>query len=184
MSRTYEALKNAEQERERDGVPKRIKDLIGYEGWKNLSFALQNGWVQGHKHLISEEAKHDVGVPNTVHHIVRPNESQYWFIISPWTHIFYQISDEKLPFFKKLMIEGYLLGTDFVSDILVQKPDLTHEKTGIVPDEHGSNQLEGELRRHFASRGGIKGKDEIRSIPITPLVLEDYVKHYRLHDSY
>ncbi len=66
--------------------------------------------------------------------------------------------------FRDLMIEGYLLGTDFVSPLWVMKQggkwkpqDL--EQTGVVQDEHGANQLEGELKRFWAYKSGMQPAD-------------------------
>ena len=49
-----------------------------------------------------------------------------------------------------LMAVGYLLGADYVSPMTITYPDGTKVKDGILWDEHGKNQLEGELRRFWA----------------------------------
>jgi hypothetical protein len=184
---------------ERIAIPERIENLIGYGAWTALSWALQNQWVQEYKWLFSRSfAFGDVGVPETVK---RMTGEVYW--IDPSNHFLggtrtfpygrdlargaWHMFNERCPIatddvFKKLMMEGYLLGTDFVSPLWVMKPngrwkptDLV--QTGVVCDEHGQNQLEGELRRHWAYWEHIP---DPRSVTISMAVIERYCSDNKL----
>jgi len=73
--------------------------------------------------------------------------------------------------FRNLLIEGYLLGTDFVSPLWINVNGKT-KQTGIIPDGDGANQLEGELRRYWAMKNGI-------SQPVTIKINEEILDNYR-----
>ena len=73
--------------------------------------------------------------------------------------------------FRNLLIEGYLLGTDFVSPLWINVNG-QREQTGIISDEDGANQLEGELRRYRAMKNGI-------SQPVTIKINEEILDNYR-----
>jgi len=127
-------------------APREIKRLIGQDGWQQLSMYLHYGYVQDAKHYLSEKRGYDVGIPEAVWHLCNPSRG----LSEP-------SSDEH---FRRLLTIGYLLGTDFVSSTW-QKIDSQRgwEQTGIVPDEHGDNQLEGELRRYWARKTGLQPGD-------------------------
>ena len=78
---------------------------------------------------------------------------------------------------KRLMIEGYLLGTDFVSQLWV-RVNGEMKQTGIIQDEHGANQLEGELRRYWANKNGIL---QPREVSLTRPIIDDYCATYGLN---
>lgn len=124
-------------------VPEVIKDTIGQGGWNSLSWALHHGWVQDSKYLLSQKEGFDVGVSETVRVMLDPDLHD-----TPVRRIG--------PFkdyhtFRQLLIEGYLLGTDFVSNV----------GNRVVPDEDGRNQLEGELRRFCAIRRNVSPREII-----------------------
>jgi|SRR3989344_2043106 len=125
-------------------VPEIIKDSIGYTGWEALSWALHHGWVQDYKYLLSQKQRHDVGVPETVRLMLHPEMDVHGVISEGAIHMFPQrVKRENFGAFRQLMIEGYLLGTDFVSQL---------GDRGVVPDRDGKNQLEGELKRFWAQQ--------------------------------
>ena len=78
-----------------------------------------------------------------------------------------RIEQQQVLEFYRLLIEGYLLGTDFVSP------------TKTIPDEHGANQLEGELKRYQAQKENIQNPSEIQ---VTKEILNDYCTIYDLTD--
>ncbi len=183
---------------ERVQVPQEILDRIGYEAWEPLSWALQNQWVQEYKWLMSKSSGRDIGVPDTVTAMMMLGrgmlEKDYFLTSGPSDETGFRglIKFESIkPIYTggvvQLMILGYLLGTDFVSPMKVKRfrPDGSHEivQTGIVPDEHGANQLEGELRRQWARVEGIRQPEAISGIPITHRLLEDYCRTYVLDNN-
>ncbi|MBI3035158.1 hypothetical protein HYY71_02445 [Candidatus Woesearchaeota archaeon] len=182
-------------------IPERVEQAIGYEAWTALSWALHNQWVQDYKWLFSEMTKSDVGTPRTVQtmlhlsDLMRATGQFYTFSeeadrpknqkigtrgLLMFTH---RVKPHQAQEFYKLMVEGYLLGTDFVSPLWVMKPngrgklqDL--EQTGLVQDAHGLNQLEGELRRYWARKNGIiQPQDAV----LTRRVIDDFVQTYKLN---
>lgn len=169
-------------------VPKRVEEAIGYGGWTALSWALHNGWVQDYKWYLSEINKRDIGTPFTVRMMLD------FAGLMAATNQFYTFSEEadrpegervgtrglfmfsdrvepqKAPEFYRLMVEGYLFGTDFVSPL----------RRGVVPDEHGANQLEGELRRHWANKNELI---QPREVGLTRVVIDDYCATYGLNGA-
>ncbi len=161
-------------------IPPKIEELIGYSGWTALSWALHNGWVQNYKWLMSERLGRDIGVPETVERMLAPvngllkisDEARKEYLLSTGDIMAFNVNmfadkcqnvDGRN--FRNLMIEGYLLGTDFVS-ILGSHEDYKYRDcrkgfmlNGIVPDRDGKDQLEGELRRYVSGRYGIKPVD-------------------------
>lgn len=130
-------------------VPLFVKVSIGYEGWEWMSWALHHGYVQDHKYFLSQKAGHDVGVPATATSLIYARVDNLSKVLEE--------TRATLKNIEQLMTVGYLLGTDYVSPIWVRRPKDPQNKwiqTGIVPDEHGTNQLEGELRRWKNHRGG------------------------------
>ena len=123
-------------------VPEFVKKNIGYEGWAWMSWTLHNGYVQDHKHFLSQTADYDVGVPVTVTSLIDKRLNGLKEILE-WNYI-------DLNRLQQLTTIGYLIGTDFMSKLWVRRPNDPDNKwiqTGIISDEHGANQLEGELRR-------------------------------------
>jgi len=78
-----------------------------------------------------------------------------------------RVNPQDAPEFYKLMVEAYLLGTDFVSQRIP------------IPDEHGANQLEGELKRYWAIKNGIL---QPREIGLTKAIIDDYCTTYGLNE--
>ncbi|MBI3035460.1 hypothetical protein HYY71_03985 [Candidatus Woesearchaeota archaeon] len=144
-------------------VPPYVPDRIGgYDAWTALSWILQHQWVQDTKWLISQRNRRrnvgsirDIGTPFTVEQLLNPLTSEFKDVLpSELSEFLERVPKDSLEEFRKLMIEGYLLGTDYVSPLWVMKPggrvkpaDLV--QTGIVEDTLGGNQLEGELRRYW-----------------------------------
>ncbi len=159
-------------------VDPKIIGEIGYDGWELLSGALHQGWIQDAKLYLSRDKGIDAGVPETIKSMMSELYQFKQFFATKGTGA----NKEAL---EKLLITGYLLGTDFVSPFRVKQPDGQRKPTGIVPDEHGANQLEGELRRFWAvERGTPKQSEAIGSIKITPLNLKQYCERYGLLEAY
>lgn len=169
--------------------PKEIEDAIGLNAWSALSWALHCGWVQDYKYLFSEIKEHDIGVPETVIHLLQLcnlmqrtgkfytfNEElgreEYEKVGSRGLFMFIdRVEAYKIQRFYELLVEGYLCGTDFVSDI------------PPVPDENGNNQLEGELRR-FLMRMDNLPISEIANIFAQPIwAVNRYCGYYGLPES-
>ncbi|MBI4158966.1 hypothetical protein HY500_01760 [Candidatus Woesearchaeota archaeon] len=132
-------------------VPEIIEDSIGYTGWQALSWALHHGWVQDYKYLLSQRERRDVGVPETVRLMLYPKRDRHGVISDGARCMFPQrVRPENYDAFRQLMIEGYLLGTDFVSQL---------GEGGVVSDRDGKNQLEGELRRFWAQQRKVSPAD-------------------------
>lgn len=143
--------------------------------------------------MYSEKQGQDVGVPETIREMLRTSEldniaeySEASSSVGDIGMIARRVPQEKLDDFYQLMVEGYLLGTDFVSPLWVMKPDGKYTpsdlvQTGIVQDEHGKNQLEGELRRYCARVTEIQQLDSIAHIALTPSILEDYCRSNQLN---
>ena|SRR3989338_2765552 len=159
--------------------PENIEESIGYTAWSALSWALHNGWVQDYKWLFSEREGRDIGVPETVERMTGWDGRGVFYnddpLLSRGTYFVFMdrcYKDGKdIKDFRNLMIEGYLLGTDFVSSLWVKVDGQKEEQTGIIPDQHGRNQLEGEMRRYWAHKQGIQNPSEIQ---VTKEIIEDY----------
>lgn len=150
-------------------LPKEIEELIGYSGWTALSWALHNGWVQDYKWLMSKRLGRDIGVPETIERMLAPvdgllevDQLRRDYLLSTADIMAFKVNmfadkchgiDGRN--FRNLMIEGYLLGTDFVSPLRVRDRKGLVKFDGIIHDEHGKNQLDGELRRHWSGLYGI-----------------------------
>ena len=134
-------------------VPQRILDLIGFSGWEALSWVLQNQWVQEYKLFWSNRDGYDIGVADTVSRILNPKiMSENEVSIENHCRIASNVRARDVSNFKDLMIEGYLLGTDFVSPLWVKADDGALVQTGVIKDEHGNNQLMGELARYYMKK--------------------------------
>ena len=150
-------------------IPSKIEELIGYSGWTALSWALHNGWVQNYKWLMSEKFRRDIGVPETVERMLAPVDGllkiadvyQRESLLST-SHIMSfnvnMFADKCAGVdgnnFRNLMIEGYFLGTDFVSTLSDHRRGFRAD--GTIYDKDGKDQLEGELRRYWSKFYGIK----------------------------
>ena len=140
-------------------LPQRVKDKIDCRIWLFMCSILNNHCVQYYKYHLSEEKGMDVGVPATIDMMLSRDRSHFRGVD------------------RALMIEGYLLGTDFVSPLWVRTAEGSESQTGIVPDEHGANQLEGELRRYWANKHRI---DNPRSVQLTQEILIHYCTEHNL----
>lgn len=169
-------------------LPEIVKMSIGYTAWSALSLALHNGWVQDYKWLFSEREGRDIGVPETIERITGWDGRGVFFnndpLLSRGTyHIFMDRCYKEgrdIKDFRNLMIEGYLLGTDFVSSLWV-KANGEEKQTGIIPDQHGANQLEGEMRRYWAHKQRIQNPSEIH---ITKEIVDDYCTNNGLQNAF
>lgn len=161
-------------------IPHYIRDKIGYDGWAVLSWALHHGWVQDYKLRFSQSEGHDVGVPETVRSMMEP---EYMDAHKDSRAIKNYLNDGagmNVDTFQLRIIEGYLLGTDFVSNMHVRYPDGSIIQNGIVPDEHGTNQLEGELRRFWAQEKKLPN-EVIRKITLDEAVLKFYIQEHAFY---
>ena len=120
-------------------------------------------WRDGmyHVHL------HDIGTPSAVEYIV--DCSLTWF---RYDHPLNRVGEDPLRRrIKALLTIGYLLGTS---------------KDGtpvVIPDEHGANQLEGELRRYHAMQQDIFFDSTIKNLQLTPEIVDAYCAQYALQEA-
>lgn len=161
-----------------DLVPKEILDKIGFHAWERLSWALHKGWVQDYKYFMSRDSGYDIGTPKTVEKMCCETMAFGFYPLNIDFIFNHQVKTPSIREFEKLMIEGYLLGTDFVSPIKVRINGKT--QYGIVPDNHGKNQLEGELRRYWAMKNNTL--HHIDRITLTREVIDDYCSNYVLDE--
>jgi len=165
----------------------------------NLVISKQRRNERGIEDLISNYRKMDVGTPKTVEWMLKTaglmDITDLYFTTSVDDEVgtrglfllTKKVTPQTVIDFYRLMVEGYLTGTDFVSTLWVMKhggkfKPLDLVQTGIVPDEHGENQLEGELRRYWARERGILQPDNISSLRLTPKILGYYCGTYRLDE--
>src|SRR3989344_2209030 len=155
----------------------RYINQINYHAWADLSFALQHFWVQDQKYLWSSDpgVGYDIGVPETVRRILDNQFGGRKFISDTFQDL-YEI--------RMLMTVGYLLGTDYLNPIWVRNPDWSTDQTGVVYDEHGRNQLEGEIRRDLAKEVGITDSKEIRAIRFNHRNVKKFVEKHGLQPAY
>ena len=181
-----------------DLIPQKIKDDIGVPGWNVLSWGLHHEWVQTAKYFLNYNAHRDAaGVPEAVKSLASDIRHYYRSEIykSEISHVYQsqrrfssssEITEDSqiLDAIQRYMVIGYLLGTDFVSPMRARQPNGRVAQSGTVPDEHGLNQLEGELKRFWARERGVKDTVAIGTLRINPLVLEQYCDRYGLADEY
>jgi len=161
-------------------IPPGILRQIGYDGWAVLSWALHKGWLQDHKLRFSQSEGRDVGVPETVRRMMEPKYMDADRDSRAIKDYLSKGASFNVDTFHLRMIEGYLLGTDFVSDMQVRYPVGSVIPNGIVPDEHGINQLEGELRRYWAQEKKLPDA-AIRNIPLDERVLDFYIDRHAFY---
>ncbi len=171
-------------------VPEEIKSRLGFDEWKALSWMLQHEWIQNTKFKISAKEGEDAGTPFTVDQLLNPT-SGYGDLLpdkDELSDLLARVPPEKRLDFRRLLIEGYLLGTDYASPLWVQrydwqgKPVGSLEQTGIVQDRNGANQLTGELKRYWIRERGIF--DPRRwNIPLSTFIVYSYCDKYDLPDS-
>lgn len=172
-------------------VPTRIEDAIGFNAWTALSWALHHGWIRDYKHHFSKFEGHDIGVPETVDQMAQfcntmtATEEFYTFNEEPslgaaaliWSRNLFMFIERVNPNqsqrFSELLVEGYLCGTDFVSDI------------PPVGDEHGKNQLDGELIRFLmrSENKPIGAIADIIQVNTLDWVVTKYCEYYRLPED-
>ncbi len=193
-------------------IPERVEEAIEYKGWTALSWALHNHWIKDYKWYFSEMTEKDIGVPFTVAmmlnlcNLMKETNQFYTFSEEPNREEFQKVGTRGLLMFLdrvdpnnaqqfyELLVEGYLLGTDFVSPVKA------------IPDEHGANQLEGELRRYWVNKSrktdqmdillsklriqdkinGLTDKNILQSkdINLTRQIINDYCETYSLNGAY
>lgn len=163
--------------------------LGGYDAWAKLSWMLQHQWVQDTKYLISKRRNRDVGTPFTIDQILNPQTSEYKDLLPSLNpDLLRSVPEGKREEFRRTLIEGYLLGTDYVSPLWIAKPGSRDkfppnlEQTGRVPDSNGGTQLDGELRRYWADKRFIF--DQRRwSMPIDSIIISSYCDENDLRNS-
>ena len=166
-------------------LPSFVEKPIGFDAWTALSWALHQGWVKDYKWYFSQMIGRDLGTPFTVrlllwleNGLILPGRNYYFFEAIDQVSTDNLATRDLLLFsnrvdpaaikeFYQLLVEGYLLGTDFISSV---EP---------VPDQDGANQLEGELRRYWAKRTGVSSQQAI----LTKEVVEAYCTFYELPGS-
>ena len=148
-----------------DRVPTQIRGMLDYSGWTALSWAIMHDWVNDYKHLLSEREGRDVGVARTVDVMLYPKSDTHGVLSSGALCMFPQrVRDSDYNNLRKLMIEGYLSGTDFSDNGIRLR----------IPDHDGANQLEGELRRYFAQRDRRNPRDvELTEAAVTNYCIEN-----------
>lgn len=177
-------------------VPDRVLDSVGYPAWTALSWAIHHGWVREYKLYMSQEMARihpgkycdDVGTPLAVQSMIQVARGNVYLgyaqddddlVNSMGLELFAKrVPRDKNTEFYEFLCEGYLLGTDFVSPIqLRENGDLL--PLGVVPDEHGVNQLEGELKRYW----GKKIRSDPLRIVLEPDILEAYCAQHNLQKA-
>jgi hypothetical protein len=170
-------------------LPEKVKNGIGRKGWSALSWAVYNNWVGGYKWLFSEIAGHDIGTPCTVQTMLLlsglMSRTNCFFLLSEemeagklhkvGTRGLFMFSERverhQVPAFYQLLVEGHLIGTDFISRSYKKRPD-----------NDGDDQLEGELRRFCRLPRNILNPQlaeigKSRNLPITKEVVAEFC-HY------
>ena len=129
----------------------------------DLNWVISNNWVADYKWKYSQEAGKDIGTPATVDKMfARRNQlrdSSYSSALSERPSDMGLIGLEV--FDREELIKSYLLGRD-------------------LPDEHGANQFEGELKRFIAQRRKISPQD---TGEITPQEILNYLHQNNLSFS-
>jgi len=144
-------------------LPSEVSDKISYTAWTGLSEMVWKGYVSNQKWLMSQADGYDIGTPETVRRMVEENPTHSRGV--DYT-VRMRVTRDEAKDFERLLVIGYLTGTDFVT-----------ENLPAVPDEHGPNQLVGELRRHWARKTRI---DHPEKVELTRNVIDDYCAAYSL----
>lgn len=147
-------------------LPSEVSDRISYTAWTGLSRMIWDNYVPNQKWLMSQTEGHDIGVAETVRRMVEDNPLNSRGIDYL---VRMRVTKDESKEFKRLLIIGCLLGTDFVT-----------ENMPPVNDDHGPNQLVGELRRYWATTKGIARPETIQ---LTREVINDYCTTYQLNDA-
>ncbi len=153
-----EILDNPGEELHNPGIylPSEVTDTISYNAWTGLSRVICEGWIQNQKWLMSETSGYDVGTPETIRRMVEENPTNSRGVVYV---VQYRVKQHEIADFVRLTSIGYLLRTNFN----MQLPDLE--------DEHGRDQLEGELRRYWAGKNSLA---QPATLPVTRAVIDDY----------
>ncbi len=139
-------------------VPKEILERVGKNNWAMLSFALHHGWIEDFKYFRSIKEGRHINAAEAARMMVDPNDEDGLYLNQ---------KEGNRDDICKLFAIGYLLRTDFVSS------------WEDIPDEHGSNQLEGELKRFEAERISASP----HQIRITREIASDYCRKYNLEEA-
>lgn len=147
-------------------LPSEVSDVISYTAWTGLSAMIWHDYVSNQKWLMSQAEGHDIGTPETVRRMVEENPTHSRGIDYL---VRMRVNRNEAKDFERLLTIGYLLGTDFVT-----------ENLSPVQDEHGSNQLVGELMRYWAAKNGIQNPKDVR---VDRLVIDDYCTVHQLNEA-
>jgi hypothetical protein len=162
--------------------------------WTAVSWVLNHGFIQNCKWLWAEReaqlgSKDYYGTPNTVEQILGIAEGmkKSEAIFNSFSHeglrglyiLAERIAPADMEDARKLLIEWYLMGTDSVNPMRVII-DGKANWSGIVPDQHGANQLEGELKRYWAHHNRYA---DPRNVDVTRIVIEHFCRQYGISDS-
>ena len=146
-------------------LPHEVTDKISYTAWTGLSRVICEGWLQNQKWLMSETIGYDIGTPLTVGLMVERNPTNSRGVTYVVRN---RVKHNEIADFIRLTAMGYLLRTNFD----VQLPPLQ--------DEHGQDQLEGELRRYWARKHDTASPSDVT---VTSLVIDDYCITYGLNGA-
>jgi hypothetical protein len=145
-----------------------ISQLIGQGGEDALRWILHFGTLCTEKYLLSESVGYDIGTPETVKTMMKvsgfdvelkhpelaeKNARNNFGLPCPLNAV---IKADKADILYTLLVEGYLLGTNFNTLSFRNIPLWEHPdaRAGILADVDGRNQLEGEIRRYWARKTG------------------------------
>jgi len=172
-----------------------VQGWLGDEGCNAMRWALNSGWIQSYKSQISKREGYDVGVPATVdcmlHAAMFDVSSKHYehvrdVLNSELSRLTKGVRAQKTKELRTLMIEGYLLGTDFHMGIMPAQHSRPAENyvRGLVRDEHGTNQMEGELKRYWARKQDVRdplgNSVNPSGIDITSDLIDDYCDTHKL----
>jgi len=160
-------IDNPAQELQNPGIelPSEVKDKISYTAWTGLSRVICEGWIQNQKWLMSESMGYDIGTPETVRLMVEKNPTNSRGVFYVVQH---RIKRHEIADFERLTAIGYLLRTNF------------NVQLSALEDEHGRDQLEGEVRRYWARKNGILQPKEV---VLTKAIVDDYCTTYGLNGA-
>ncbi len=144
------------------GLPD-VMHVIGEEAWSGISWVICHGWIAGYKQQWSQNG--DIGVPETVAKL------------SSWSPLSEEVSDkihsrvrqDQLADVRWFLTIGYLLGTNWSGN---------NQHYDHV-DEHGEDQLVGELKRYWARKRG----EDPHQVTLVPALVAEYCLEHRLDEQ-
>src|SRR3989344_1031996 len=161
-------IDNPSEEYQNPGIklPPEVTEKISYTAWTGLSRIICEGWIQDQKWLISRTKGYDIGTPETIRLMIEENPTNSRGVVYV---IQERVKPHEIADFIRLTSIGYLLRTNFNKEL----PDLK--------DDHGQDQLEGELKRYLARK---QGKVHPAEVEITSEAVNDYCMTNGLNGAY